>query len=145
WVHNYRDSFLRVLLTREGPMGQGNVCSCGQPSKYRCVECFGGQILCRSCMIERHRLRPLCHIEIRCGHPCLNWVFPTDRDLGLRVQLGHRDNTPYTRVRRGHDKFVVIAPNGFHYVAVDFCECRQSGSQLHWEQLLSYGWYPSTP
>jgi hypothetical protein len=40
---------------------------------------------------------------------------------------------------------VVIAPNGFHHVSVDFCACRRSGSQLHWEQLLSYGWYPATP
>jgi hypothetical protein len=40
---------------------------------------------------------------------------------------------------------VVIAPNGFHHVAVDFCECRLSGSRRRWEQLLSYGWYPATP
>ncbi|KAF7324231.1 CxC2 domain-containing protein [Mycena sanguinolenta] len=67
------------------------------------------------------------------------------RDLGLRVQLGHRDNMPCSRARRARDKFVVIAPNGFHHVALDFCECRVSGSQFHWEQLLAYGWYPSTP
>ncbi|KAJ7336983.1 hypothetical protein DFH08DRAFT_964940 [Mycena albidolilacea] len=67
------------------------------------------------------------------------------RQLGLRVQLGHPDNTPCPRAHPGRAKFVVIASNGFHHVLVDFCECRRSGSQLHWEQLLSYGWYPATP
>lgn len=40
---------------------------------------------------------------------------------------------------------MVIASNGFHHVSLDFCQCRRSGSQQHWEQLLSYGWYPGTP
>jgi hypothetical protein len=40
---------------------------------------------------------------------------------------------------------VVIAPNGFHHVSVDFCQCRLGGGQPHWEQLLSYGWFPATP
>jgi hypothetical protein len=39
----------------------------------------------------------------------------------------------------------VIAPNGFHHVALDYCECRLSGSKHKWEQLLLHGWYPATP
>jgi hypothetical protein len=67
------------------------------------------------------------------------------RHLRLRVQLCHPDNQPCPRSRPGCNKFVVIAPNGFHHVAVEFCECRLSGSRCRWEQLLSYGWYPATP
>ncbi|KAF8178779.1 hypothetical protein K438DRAFT_1464057, partial [Mycena galopus ATCC 62051] len=40
---------------------------------------------------------------------------------------------------------LVIAPNGFHHVTVDFCQCRRAGSAHRWEQLLSYGWFPATP
>ncbi|KAJ6480218.1 hypothetical protein C8R45DRAFT_1100807 [Mycena sanguinolenta] len=142
WVHNHRDSYLRVLTTREGPMNQEGICSCGQPSAYRCVECFGGEMTCRGCMVEQHKLRPLCRIER------WNGAFFSKRelrDLGLRVQLSHCDNTPCSRAQPGRHKFVVVAPNGFHHVAVDFCECRLSGSQARWEQLLAHGWYPLTP
>ncbi|KAF7337266.1 CxC2 domain-containing protein [Mycena sanguinolenta] len=94
------------------------------------------------CMVERHRLRPLCRIER------WNGAFFDKRELrhlGLRVQLGHRDNTPCSRALPACRKFVVVAPNGFHHVALDFCKCRLSGHQPHWEQLLAYGWYPATP
>ncbi|KAJ7805529.1 hypothetical protein B0H14DRAFT_2611299 [Mycena olivaceomarginata] len=123
WVENYRDTYLRVLVTREGPMGHEGPCSC-------------------ECMLETHRLRPLCRIEAWTGSffECCEL-----RQLGLRVQLGHPDNQPCTRAHRGYEKFVVISTNGFHHVAVDFCQCRLSGSQHRWEQLLSYGWFPSMP
>ncbi|KAF7334322.1 CxC2 domain-containing protein [Mycena sanguinolenta] len=94
------------------------------------------------CMVERHRLRPLCRIER------WNGAFFDKRELrhlGLRVQLGHRDNTPCSCALPARRKFVVVAPNGFHYVALDFCKCCLSGHQPHWEQLLAYGWYPATP
>ncbi|KAF8133498.1 hypothetical protein K438DRAFT_2128575 [Mycena galopus ATCC 62051] len=142
WVHNYRDVYLRVLVTREGPMGEEGECSCGAPSKYRCGDCVGGQILCRKCMVESHRLRPLCRIE------AWNGAFFERRELrqlGLRVQLGHPENTPCPRAHPLREKFVVIATNGFHHVAVDLCQCRRGGSQPRWEQLLSHGWFPATP
>ncbi|KAF7366117.1 CxC2 domain-containing protein [Mycena venus] len=144
WVANFRDAYLRVLVTREGRMGQDERCECvcGNPAKYRCVECHGGRMLCKDCIVEKHRLRPLCCIELWNGA-----FFDRQelRHLGLRVQLGHRNNEPCPRAHRGRDRFVVIAPNGFHHVAVDFCQCRLSNSAPHWEQLLTYGWYPSMP
>ncbi|KAJ7803737.1 hypothetical protein B0H14DRAFT_3487098 [Mycena olivaceomarginata] len=142
WVENFRDAYLRVLVTREGPMGQEGLCSCGETARYRCSECHGVQMLCKGCMVEAHWLRPLCRIEAWTGSFFERREL---RQLGLRVQLGHPDNTPCPRANRGHEKFVVISPNGFHHVAVDFCQCRLSGSQHRWEQLLSYGWFPSTP
>ncbi|KAF8139162.1 hypothetical protein K438DRAFT_1996294 [Mycena galopus ATCC 62051] len=142
WVNNYRDAYLRVLITREGLMGAEDICQCGEAAKYRCGECYGGQMFCRDCIVEVHRLRPLCRIQ---GWNGRFFERRELRKLGLRVQLGHPDNQPCPRAHRGRDKFVVIAPNGFHHVAVDFCQCRRHGSQQHWEQLLMYGWFPSTP
>ncbi|KAJ7763898.1 hypothetical protein B0H14DRAFT_3510550 [Mycena olivaceomarginata] len=112
WAANFRDDYLRVLVTREGLMGQDPVCSCGQPAKHGTGLFFDKREL---------------------------------RHLGLRVQLCHSDNRPCPRACPGQNKFVVIAPNGFHHVAFDFCECRLSGSKPRWEQLLAYGWYPATP
>ncbi|KAF7353185.1 CxC2 domain-containing protein [Mycena sanguinolenta] len=66
------------------------------------------------------------------------------RQLGLRVQLGHPDNRACPRSHCGRNKFVVIAPNGFHHVALNYCQCRRSAAP-QWEQLLLYGWFPSTP
>ncbi|KAF8208554.1 hypothetical protein K438DRAFT_1961156 [Mycena galopus ATCC 62051] len=142
WVSNYRDEYLRVLMTREGKMGMGDECPCGDVVKYRCRDCHGGQMFCCGCIVETHRLSPLCRIEVWTGS------FFEGRELhrlGLRVQLGHPDNTPCSLAQPGREKIVVIAHNGFHHVAVDFCQCRRSGSQPRWEQLLSFGWYPSTP
>jgi hypothetical protein len=63
-VANYRDEYLRVLVTREGFMGEKPCCPCGQPGIYRCCECSGAQIFCRECMVEQYCLRPLCRIEV---------------------------------------------------------------------------------
>ncbi|KAJ6448526.1 hypothetical protein C8R45DRAFT_947906 [Mycena sanguinolenta] len=142
WVLNYRDAYLRALVTREGFMGEDAACFCGQPAKYRCRECHGAKMYCRKCMVETHRLRPLCRVE---GWNGSFFERRELRHLGLRVQLGHSDNKPCPRALQGREKFVVIAVNGFHHVAVDFCQCRCSTSMPRWEQLLVYGWYPSTP
>ncbi|KAJ7789965.1 hypothetical protein B0H14DRAFT_3502247 [Mycena olivaceomarginata] len=142
WVTNFRDAYLRVLVSREGRMGQDGACSCGGLAQYRCTECHGARMLCRECMVEGHRQRPLCRIEAWNGRFFERREL---RKLGLRVQLGHPDNHPCPRAHPGHHKFVVIAPNGFHRVAVDFCQCRLSSSSYRWEQLLAYGWYPTTP
>ncbi|KAF7378027.1 CxC2 domain-containing protein [Mycena sanguinolenta] len=63
WVQNYRNGYLRVLVTREGPMGENAACQCGEPVKYRCGECHGAQLYWRECIVEAHRLCPLCRIE----------------------------------------------------------------------------------
>ncbi|KAJ6513461.1 hypothetical protein C8R45DRAFT_813279 [Mycena sanguinolenta] len=144
WVSNFRDSYLRVLVTREGPMLDVGACACAcdKPAKYRCGECYGGKMLCKECIVEGHRLRPFCRIQ---GWNGRFFERRELRQLGLRVQLGHPDNQPCPRAHYGRNKFVVIAPNGFHHLAVDYCQCRLSDAKPRWEQLLSYGWFPSTP
>ncbi|KAJ7302497.1 hypothetical protein DFH08DRAFT_636654, partial [Mycena albidolilacea] len=115
WVANFRDEYLRVLVTQEGFMGQEPCCPCGQPGTYRCSECFGTQMFCCECLVEGHSLRPLCRIEVSSPLSFFLWV-----------QLGHADNRPCPHAQPGRDKFVVIVPNGFHHVAVDFCQCQRS-------------------
>ncbi|KAJ7615463.1 hypothetical protein FB45DRAFT_1035452 [Roridomyces roridus] len=142
WVDKYRDEYLRVLVTREGLMGEGTTCSCGLAAHFRCTECFGGQLLCQECMVRSHHAKPLCRIEKWSGIFFQRFSL---RRLGLRVQLGHSNAEACPRARRGYDKFVVLHTNGFHQVAVDFCACTRRGCQPHWEQLLLQGWYPSMP
>ncbi|KAJ7843570.1 hypothetical protein B0H14DRAFT_3456138 [Mycena olivaceomarginata] len=103
WVANYRDQYLRVLVTREGLLGEEQSCSCGQPASYRCSDCFSAQMFCCECLLEGHRLRPLCRIE------AWNGTFFNCQDLrqlGLRVQLGHSDNRGCPHAHLGREKFV---------------------------------------
>ncbi|KAF7343557.1 CxC2 domain-containing protein [Mycena sanguinolenta] len=144
WTANYREEYLRALVTREGPIDEvEGRCSCGiNPKRYRCRECYGGTMFCRDCVVEQHRLHPLCRIEAWNG----TFFEPRElRQLGLRVQLGHPDNRACPHAHCAREKFVVIANNGFHHVALDYCQCRRSHGRQRWEQLLLYGWFPSTP
>ncbi|KAJ7821082.1 hypothetical protein B0H14DRAFT_3471764 [Mycena olivaceomarginata] len=125
WVANYRDEYLRVLVTREGSWARKSSCSCGQPASYRDID-FVPFVASRPGMAPSSTAGT--YASSACG--CSLVTLTTDDALTLT---------------RGGEKFVVIAPNGFHSVAVDFCQCRRSGSQSHWEQLLSHGWYPATP
>ncbi|KAJ7363735.1 hypothetical protein DFH08DRAFT_798215 [Mycena albidolilacea] len=95
---------LRVLVSREGRMGQDSTCSCSGLAQYQCTECHGARMLCQECMVEGHQQRPLCRIE------AWNGRFFERRELR---KLGLR--------------------------------CRLSSLSYHWEQLLVYGWYPTTP
>ncbi|KAF5384117.1 hypothetical protein D9615_003278 [Tricholomella constricta] len=67
----------------------------------------------------------------------------TLKDLGLRIQLGHRvgESCSHPKVAYGND-FVVVHVNGVHEVAVDFCNCETA--QLSFVQLLCHHWYPAT-
>jgi hypothetical protein len=65
------------------------------------------------------------------------------RDLGLRVQLGHRQGEYCPFRQRGHKDFVVLESNGVHNLAIDFCGC--AGAPSHYLQLLEVGWWPATP
>ena len=63
--------------------------------------------------------------------------------LGLRIQLGHRDNTIcILPIPAFNDDFVVLDDHGVHEVNLDFCGC--SHAQPHTTQILRRGWYPAT-
>ncbi|KAJ7786999.1 hypothetical protein B0H14DRAFT_2629889 [Mycena olivaceomarginata] len=110
---NYRDEYLRVLVTREGLLGEEPFCSCGQAGK---LSAWNGTFF------DRQDLR----------------------QLGLRVQLGHSDNRPCAHAHPGRENFVVIAER-LPLRCGRLLSMSTQWLQSHWEQLLSYGWYPATP
>ncbi|KAJ7497825.1 hypothetical protein B0H11DRAFT_2276322 [Mycena galericulata] len=112
---------------------------------YRCRQCFTDDLYCKPCIVGVHADSPLHHVEV-----WMEGMFErtTLKSLGLRIQLGHGKPG---KVRRGRcilpspavdDDFVVVASNGIHEVALDFCNC--STAQAHNIQLLRARWYPAT-
>jgi hypothetical protein len=65
------------------------------------------------------------------------------RALGLRYQLGHGVCELCPFPQPGHKDFVVVAENGIHEIALDFCGCPTG--QERFVQILESGWWPSTP
>ena len=63
--------------------------------------------------------------------------------MDLRIQLGHKQGVICPFRQAGNKDFVVIASNGIHSIAIDFCGC--AGAPSHHLQLLEVGWWPSTP
>lgn len=67
----------------------------------------------------------------------------TPKQLGVRVQLGHNPGERcYKPSPAAGDDFVVIALDGIHEIALDFCGC--ASAQIRYKQLLRMRWYPAT-
>ncbi|KAJ7265087.1 hypothetical protein C8J57DRAFT_1622132 [Mycena rebaudengoi] len=131
WVQDHRDDFLDELLRWEGRGDHRSVETCedcklaadAAPAlgDHRCIDCIGGgQLLCVSCLVRRHKQLPLHRIQFWNGE-----YFTTKslRQLGLRMQLGHwagyEHRCPVPEPVRD-DVFVVIDDHGVHEVALDF-------------------------
>ncbi|KAJ7018076.1 hypothetical protein C8F04DRAFT_977957, partial [Mycena alexandri] len=139
-----RDAYADRLMRLEG-RGAWWTKGCAQCKEenptWRCEDCFGGRMLCMSCVIERHHDEPL-HLleqwEDGFFHP------RTTRDLGLVYQLGHPfgEDCPFVRLSRPKKGFVVMDNNGIHTINIDFCCC--IGAPTEANQLLDVGWFPAT-
>ncbi|KAJ7490197.1 hypothetical protein B0H11DRAFT_2229118 [Mycena galericulata] len=140
-----RNHMLDALISREGRgpwwskgcMGEGCLeINCD----YRCADCFGGRLLCRTCIVQRHRDEPL-HIiekwEDGYFQPCtLARIEP-----GLRYQIGHPPGEECD-FRDGPHRFVILDNNAIHEINVDMCGC--IGAPPVIDQLLNIGWFPAT-
>ncbi|KAF8176874.1 hypothetical protein K438DRAFT_1588036 [Mycena galopus ATCC 62051] len=143
WIP-HRDDILDGLIRLEGRgIWWTEGCSrCREPNAaWRCEDCFGGRLLCTSCIMEKHRNEPL--------HLLQEWedgFFQprTTRALGLRYQLGHSrgEECPWVRLTHSRKDFVVLHNNGIHVIDVDFCGCSNAPKEV--DQLLNIGWYPAT-
>ncbi|KAJ7181651.1 hypothetical protein C8R43DRAFT_869903 [Mycena crocata] len=140
-----RNTFQDALLRREGRgpwwakgcMGAGCL---ELRAEYRCEDCFGGRLLCKLCVVTRHRDEPLHLIQKWEGgyfQPCPLMKI----DPGLRFQIGHPPGEDCD-FREGPNKFVVLDNNAIHEVLVDFCGC--VGAESPNDQLLNIGWFPAT-
>ncbi|KAG1789262.1 uncharacterized protein HD556DRAFT_1433768 [Suillus plorans] len=148
---NERVGFCEEYLLKELRLeGRGSLtttpCSCSdinnnivQERLYHCEDCYGPEILCKSCCLLKHARHPL-HIIYKWNGTYFE--HSSLADMGLRVQLGH-EGMPCLRPQRGHISFVMIHTNAIHRVNIDFCGCHQRVS--HRQQLLRCKWYPATP
>lgn len=65
-----RDHYLLELIRRDGRGDDGSQCfHCHlADGLYRCIDCHGGSMLCRACMVSTHYTTPLHRIEVSiCG------------------------------------------------------------------------------
>ncbi|KAG1841044.1 hypothetical protein DFJ58DRAFT_634837, partial [Suillus subalutaceus] len=113
---------------------------CMSEPAYCCRDCFGTELYCQACIINRHRENPLHRIEFWNG--CF-FEDTTLKCLGLRVQLGHPiGERCFNHSRAYDDDFVILDTNGIHELALDFCSCESV--LTHIKQLLQARWYPAT-
>ncbi|KAJ7628913.1 hypothetical protein FB45DRAFT_748195 [Roridomyces roridus] len=111
-------------------------------SSIRCQDCFGDEMLCEGCCVDRHAAHPLHRIEKWNGQFFEKCQLS---ELGLRVQLGHRPRQRCAVPRAAHSNFWVLHTNGFHRVNVDICGCEHAGvSGAPDIQMLQAGWFPAT-
>ncbi|KAJ7841679.1 hypothetical protein B0H13DRAFT_1910144 [Mycena leptocephala] len=144
WIP-WHDIALDGLLRLEGRGGwwtHGCVqCQEANPT-WRCKDCFGGRLLCSSCIFEKHRDEPL--------HLLQEWEDDffqprTTQGIGLTYQLHHvrGEECPNVVLARTVQDFVVLHNNGIHTLTIQFCGCASAPREL--DQLLDIGWYPATP
>ncbi|TDL15288.1 hypothetical protein BD410DRAFT_732930, partial [Rickenella mellea] len=139
-----RDEYLDELLRLDGlgsypsPM---SCRSCGQEGLCRCLDCFDGPILCKSCMCSKHPLNPLHRVELWTGD---YFEKSSLHALGFVLQLGHRDDDiPCPYPSPSSEPMTVIDTSGIHTIQVVFCDCptRCLSRRI---QLLRVRWWPAT-
>ncbi|KAJ7164569.1 hypothetical protein C8R43DRAFT_1122450 [Mycena crocata] len=142
-----RNEYGAALLWRDG-FGNTNpsLCrSCKDPHvvpSFRCKNCFGDELMCSGCCVDRHVHNPLHRIERWNG--CF-FESSSLQELGLRVQLGHPPGEQCSTPHALNENFTVLHCNSFHHVAVDICDCEHAALAGEPEiQLLRAGWYPAT-
>ena len=126
--------------------------------RYRCVDCFGGPILCKSCIVNQHMFNPFHRIQVH--QTFFGWSPPLIRvqewtgtffrkyDLrsaGQRVQLGHPPGDVCTSPQQSTRTFTVLHTNGMHLADIWFCGCNLAahhGDRV--QQLLRRRIFPAT-
>lgn len=159
----HRDEFLDALLWLDGRGDSLSALGCpicvspGVSGTFRCDECFGHDLVCQTCCLQRHQLLPLHRIKVW-GRPSLGIAetYPylclkkwngdffermSLADLGLVIQLGHNES-PCPSPQNAGLGFTVLHTNGFHHINLQFCGC--SFAEHPRLQLLRKSWYPAT-
>ncbi|KAK7032539.1 hypothetical protein VNI00_012937 [Paramarasmius palmivorus] len=140
WKEKHRDEYLDGMLISEGWGRHGSRCRCGSASgRFRCLDCFSLQMMCRDCICNQHQLDPLHRIQ--------EWKSDyfqrvPIKDIGVHVHLGHRLGELCGCPKQSQGDFVVLSVTGIHEVVVFFCGCNQELD--HKQQLLEVGWWPSS-
>ncbi|KAI0060628.1 hypothetical protein BV25DRAFT_1806815 [Artomyces pyxidatus] len=144
----HRNEYLREVLRLEGrgsSPGHAKCADClsetpeGVEGSYRCVDCFGRDMVCKACCVRRHLHTPLHRVEWWNGS---FFESVSLRALGLDVQLGHAAGQRCKFPEAGPADFIVIHSNGIHSVSLLFCGCTRVERRV---QLLRAAWWPATP
>ncbi|KAJ6448830.1 hypothetical protein C8R45DRAFT_1132718 [Mycena sanguinolenta] len=144
WAEHDKEYFLDELL------GQPRCAECRVvgTNVHRCQDCFTDALFCVSCIVRLHADNPFHVVKLWNG---MYFQAVTLRDLGLRVQLGHKRGelcpgtlarTAEERAKSAKNSFCVVDSNGIHEVALDFCTCGKA--QAPATQLLRAHLYPAT-
>ncbi|KAK7054540.1 hypothetical protein VNI00_003738 [Paramarasmius palmivorus] len=140
WKEKYRDEYLDGMLITEGRGRHSSHCGCGSTSaRFRCLDCFSLQMVCKDCICRQHLLNPLHRIQ--------EWKsgffhrIPI-KEIGVYVHLGHSPGRVCERPQQTQGDFVVLSTTGIHEVELFFCGCNADFD--HKQQLLEVGWWPSS-
>ncbi|KAG2112112.1 hypothetical protein DEU56DRAFT_749410 [Suillus clintonianus] len=145
WVDDREKYFMELIrLEGRGDYATREAChghrGCAFEPEYRCKDCFGTELYCKDCTVERHRDQPLHRIERWNGY---YFEETTLKHLGLRIQLGHAvGERCFNPSKAFDDGFVILDIDRVHQVALDFCGC--SCAQSHVTQILRARLYPAT-
>ncbi|KAJ7909356.1 hypothetical protein B0H13DRAFT_1616599, partial [Mycena leptocephala] len=153
WAEDDLEEFLDAAVRCDGRGDYVTQLRCGEcravdSPAHRCEDCFTDALLCGGCMICLHADNPFHVIKTWNGH---FFVDATLRELGLRVQLGHKrgEVCPGTLSRTAEQKkkatetsFCIVDTNAIHEVALDFCTCGTAPPPTI--QLLRAHLYPAT-
>ncbi|KAJ7604326.1 hypothetical protein FB45DRAFT_769378 [Roridomyces roridus] len=140
-----RNDILDAFIRREGRglwwnKGCMNERCLSLEADYRCRDCFGGRLLCHSCVVEKHSDEPLHCIE-RWKDNYFQRCSVSSLDPSLRFQIGHPPGE-LCDFRDGPHPMVLLDNNGIHQLHVDYCGC--IGAPSVNDQLINVGWFPAT-
>ncbi|KAK7054294.1 hypothetical protein VNI00_003487 [Paramarasmius palmivorus] len=138
--------FLHELMVWEGrnPSDKGVcvACTTSDASVYRCRDCIGGRLYCKSCIVGMHKDHPYDRVEKWNGR---FFERTTLKDLGLVIQLGHDDGTSCGLRDMARTGFVVVDLDYIQEVSVAYCNCRlESVAGQKWQQLMRRELYPGS-
>lgn len=114
-------------------------CGKGTPGQYRCRDCLGGRMLCRTCIVDAHQFTPFHHAEEWTG-TCFDRV--TLSSLGLEIQCGHHGRRCPNAQGMELNKIQIIDHSGSYPMNVRYCGCPDAPPV--YEQLLLMSLFPAT-
>lgn len=125
---------------------------------WRCVSCFGGRVLCTSCIVQSHQYQPFHELHGYIHHAAAlsrtssRWKnsLPNDfgyfkrlslQEAGLQVGLGHDGDLCPSSWEGDSFRMTILHINGQHSVTFRDCGCQ---GKERWQLLLEYNVFPVT-
>ncbi|GJE98466.1 CxC2 domain-containing protein [Phanerochaete sordida] len=121
-VDRYLDEIIRLDGLRGASPDRCPRCPASTLSvpRYRCMDCFSGQLLCSDCCLHAHQEHPFHRVNE------WNGTFfrrTTLQAVGQVIQLGHPFGEACPAPTPGPRACLVVHTNGFHPVTLQFCQC----------------------